>query len=156
MSVYDEFPSSTYIQTLHPRKSKVVCIPTGAFHMFWGPAGPNMEADWDSLRTPAEVFPVAPPPVAQPVQETRKQLHWFSWSEIFEHGPYDVSKRSSQLQTHTQESYMPVAQAWLDQHKPWLLATYAVADDHFLVGRIANVISDLERDAAAARGVNVG
>lgn len=160
MSVYDEFPTAHLITTKDPRagvprERRLKAIPAAAWSRYYTDGvGFNLQADWDSLRTPEEMRPEwTPPPAPAPEKPARLQFGPWVWAPLFSTRPYTVD--GIPPSTHPFYWYRATAQRWWDQHGRWLVSTYNFSDDHAAIDRVASAISDIERARAKASGANV-
>lgn len=97
--------------------------------------------------------PVLPEPVA-PAIPRRLQFGVWRWQAIFFDRPYTVVGTPDW--THRWDTYLPTAREWLEANQQWLTSTYEIEADKWLADRVADAISNIERERLRSMGVNVG
>ena len=159
MSVYEEFPTTHFIQGLDPREGvprerRMKAIPAAAMWRYYTVGvGFNLDANWDELKTLDELTPVYKP--AEEVKEMRKrQLIPQEWANIFTARPYTVVGNPGF--SHPYYDYFDTADAWLKTNREWLHDTYDIGAFHDLTYVVSIQVSNIERDKARESGANVG
>lgn len=159
MSVYDEFPTTHFIQVLDPREGvprerRLKAIPAAAMWRYYIVGeGFNMAANWDELKTLDELTPVYKAK-DEVIEQRKRQLIPQEWANIFTARPYQVVGTPGF--SHPYYDYFQTADAWLQANRDWLHNTYEVHAFHDLTYVVAIQISNIERDKAREAGANVG